>query len=464
MRPETYFGKERDELRKVVKSKIDYARKENVEFVKYQFADMQGQTKEVTLTLDAINNIGETSTDGSSIYGKIIPPTESDMMLIPDFETFQIIPWMPKTSRVICSVFYPRESDGKSMKPFEGCGRNILSKVERSIQPILRKAFPKFEISKFHAHFSPEIEFIVVPLEYDYLNIHKDTKLRNNHYFIPPKHNVDLFLQEVTQCLKAMGLKREKFHTEVATYQYEIGIGYGNVLSIADATMTARYIIESLAFKHGLRASFVPKFFSKVNGSGMHVHQSWAITVKGKEINVFYDAKRENGMSEIFNRYAAGQLKYAKEITSFINSGPMSFKRLVPDAEAPTKISFDWNNRTALLRGHSPRSAKNIRIEYRAPDSKGNPYLAFAAMLSAGIAGNEEKLVLPSVKKKNYYHDEKTEQLPATFGEAIEKTRGSAMLKKYMGKEIVKMYCDLGMHEWRDYCQQISDVDVERYF
>jgi glutamine synthetase len=450
-----------------MRNQLEELKKKGVEFVKYQFTDMQGNIREVTLTIGEIRGMGTTSVDGSSVFGKIIPPTESDMILMPDCSTLTMIPWSPDTARVICSVFYPPESEGGAMIPFEGCGRSILSHIEKSMEGVLKKhaarLFPGKKIDKLHAHFAPEVEFLLCNGDYDHMNIHLDD-LENNHYFVPPQKQVDEVLKEITKTLGLMGLKKEKYHTEVSTFQYEIGIGHGNVLQIADATMTVKYIIENIAQSRGLKASFIPKFNKNVNGSGMHVHQNLAATVNGEEHNLFFDRAMENCLSDIGKSYFAGLLKYASEITAITNPLPISYKRIVPGREAPTYISWDWLNRTALCRGHS-RGIRKVRVEYRSPDPKCNPYLAFAAMLSAGLEGIESRLELQPSDNRNFYTDnEGVEELPGNLGEALEKMNHSAMLRKRMGDFIIDTLFTLGKMTWREYYQEISDIDIRRYF
>jgi glutamine synthetase len=438
-----------------------------VEFVKYQFTDMQGNMREVTLTIGEIKGIGSTSVDGSSVFGKIIPPTESDMLLVPDCSTLTMVPWSRDTARVICNVFYPPSSEGGAMAPFEGCCRGILADVEKLARKVLMKhladIFPKKKIDQVHVHFAPELEFLLGRQDYDWANIYLDQNLENNHYFLPPQRQIDEVLKEITRAIKVVGLKREKFHTEVSTLQYEIGTGHGNVMFIADRTVALKYIIENIAQMHGLRSSFIPKFNRKVNGSGMHVHQNLAVTVENHEYNLFFDENADDGLSKIGKCYFAGLLKYAPEITAITNPLPISYKRLVPEREAPTYISWDWLNRTALCRGHS-RGTRKVRVEYRSPDPKCNPYLAFAAMLSAGLAGIEENLELDPCDSRNFYIDHVgVKELPGNLGEALDIMHRSSMLRAKMGSFIIDTLYDLGKNMWKEYSQEISSIDIKYY-
>ena len=451
----------------VMEDKLKELSGQGVEFVKYQFTDMQGNMREVTLTIGEITGIGTTSVDGSSVFGKIIPPTESDMLLMPDCTTLTMIPWSRDTARVICNVFYPPDSEGGRMIPFEGCCRSILANVENLAKKALAKhldgIFPGKEINNIHVHFAPELEFLLGRQDYDWANIHLDQNLENNHYFLPPQRQMDEVLKEITRAIKIVGLKREKFHTEVSTMQYEIGTGHGNVMFIADRTVALKYIIENIAQMHELRASFIPKFNRRVNGSGMHVHQNLAVTVEGVEHNLFFDKNTDDGLSKIGKCYFAGLLKYAREITAITNPLPISYKRLVPGREAPTYISWDWLNRTALCRGHS-RGTRKIRVEYRSPDTKCNPYLAFAAMLSAGLAGIEENLELCHCDSRNFYVDhEGVEELPGNLGEALDLMNRSSILREKMGNFIIDTLYGLGKNVWKEYCQEISSIDIKYY-
>jgi glutamine synthetase len=442
-----------------------------IEFIKCQFADMQGNTREVTTTYQQLLTNGTTSVDGSSVFGKIIPPTESDMLLVPDFATLYPLPWDPNTARVICNVFHPPESEDAPIKPFAGCGRSILQKVVSRMEILIRKNLPKTlanaKIIKMRAYFAPEVEFLLLPKKYDWTGIHRDCNLKNNYYFLPMYGDRDLAHQEIINYLGMMGLKKEKYHTEVTSLQCEIGIGHGNVLKIADGTMTIKYIIEYVASKYGFRASFIPKFNEAVNGSGMHVHQNLSTTVSenGQEIkiNLFFDPACPDGLSDLGRHYIAGLMKYSREITAITNPLPVSYKRLVPDAEAPTYISWDWLNRTALCRGHS-KGTKKVRIEYRSPDPKCNPYLAFAAMLSAGLSGIEEKLQLRPNDNRNFYEDHSgVKELPGNLGEALAEMNQSKMLRKWLGKFVIDNLYKLGSNLWKEESRQVTDVDIERH-
>lgn len=438
---------------------------EDISFIKYQFTDMQGNLREVTLTKENVKGDGYSTVDGSSVFGKIIPPTESNLLLVPDPETLVKIPWTNDTARVICNVFYPPKED-EEPTAFEGCPRSVLAKVEKDMEGILSEALKDKvdgEITKFHAHFAPEVEFILLDEDYPSERLHRDQSLENDNYFVAPKKKADQALKQMVKCITDMGVKREKYHTEVTTYQYEVGIGHGNILKMADATMTLKYLIQNVAQLNGLRASFIPKFRKSVNGSGMHVHQNLAITIGDEETNIFFDRSKTDGLSDIGGHYIAGLLKHAKEITALTNPIPTSYKRLVPGCEAPTYIAWDWQNRTALCRGHSEGTHK-LRVEYRAPDVKCNPYTAFAAMLAAGLSGIENKDELPAPDKRNFYHDnENVEELPANLGEALEHLNKSDMLRIKLGDFLIDAVYEIGRDLWKDYSQKVSDVDIRMF-
>ena len=448
--------------RKTVFAKF-FETNKSAEFVRCQLTDMAGNLREVTVTKEQLQSAGTTTVDGSSVFGKIIPPTESDMVLVPDSSTLFMVPWTTDTAQVICDVFHPAEKEGDTLKPFKGCSRAILKQVVKKMESVVKKHYPKIKISRVKALFAPELEFLLLPAEYNTDNIHLDPNLQNNNYFVPPQDKVNETLKTITRYLGVVALKKEKFHTEVSSYQCEIGIGHGNVLRIADGTMVAKEIIKAVAAKNGLKASFIPKFNQNVNGSGMHVHINISGVIDGKEVNLFYDPKKPDGLSDLGKKFIAGLLKYAHEITGLTNPTTISYKRLVPGAEAPTRISWDWLNRTALCRGHSKGTTK-VRVEYRAPDPMCNPYLAFSALLLAGLAGIEENLKLSPPDKRNLYHDHHdVKELPGNLAEALLLTKQSKMLRRGMGDFIIDTLFMLGMKEWKEYSQSVTDWDIKKY-
>jgi len=439
---------------------------DRVVWVKYHLTDIQGNLREVTVRRDAIHKEGYTTTDGSSVFGKIIPPTESDMVLVPDVNTLMVLPWQQDTARVICNAYHYPKGEGKKSKPFRGCPRSILTQVEKSIDSELSQRVAKIYgryFTRFHAHFAPEVEFILVDKSYPFRRIHRDTMLANDNYFSPPKRKVDQFLMQVIDFLSITDMKREKYHTEVTTYQCEIGIGHGNALKVADANVTLKYIIGIVAEMHGMRASFMPKFNQRVNGSGMHVHQNLAVSIGDEEHNLFYDKTMKDGLSKIGRAYIAGLLNHAEEITAITNPIPPSYKRLVPGCEAPTYIAWDWENRTALCRGHSPNT-RRIRVEYRAPDPTCNPYLAFSAMLAAGLEGIHEDSKLPLPSKRDFYHDNHgVRELPGNLDRALAYMNQSEMLRRRLGNFIIDTLYKLGSAVSKDYSQRVNDVDIEMF-
>lgn len=444
----------------------------SVEFIECQFVDLRGNYRDKTLSIEAIKK-GSTGTDGSSVYGNVVfSPTESDLVLIPDISTLHIIPWSTTngavdTARVICNVFYPAR-EGEAPKQYEGCSRSVLANVESRmnvvLEEIVRRMHRKARIKKFHAHFSPELEFILVPKEYDYRTLPQDSDLANNHYFMAAKPRIKKTLREISRYLSSMGMKREASHNEVSTFQYEIGIEFGNALQMADAIFTLKYIIGNVAELNDLVALFAPKFNASVNGSGMHVHQNLAVTIlEGKtelEANLFFDRSKPDCLSDLGRSYIAGLLKYAREITAITNPTLNSYARLVPGAEAPTYVGWDWQNRTALSRGHS-EGRKSIRVEYRAPDPMCNPYLAFAAMLSAGLQGIKEDLELPKADKKDYYHSsDGVQRLPGNLHEALQLMNASKMLRVWLSDYVINAMCNVGMEVCTKRLTRITPEDL----
>lgn len=425
----------------------------SVEFIKYQFLDMEGRLRETNVHKNSIGKSGATGVDGSSIFGDIVQVTESNMYLGPDTDTFMQLPWDKKFARVICNV-YNSFNSAEDNEPYLSCPRNTLIEVEEQIKPIVLNSLKEdvkqdvHEFQKIVAHMSPELEFVMVPKDYSLRQFQVDNSIKNDTYYGPTAPEEDKLFAEILESLDAMGLVKEKYHKEVGRYQYEIGIGYDTALKMADKTFTAKYLIATIAAKHGFKASFIPKFKDGVNGNGMHVHQNLATG----STNLFFDKNEPNCFSKIGCQYAAGLEHHAKEITALTNNSPISYKRLVPGCEAPTHIGFDWNNRTPLIRGHE-KGNKKVRLEYRAADPMCNPYLAFAGMISAGLNGIKFGMVLNEDNRGRdfHYNNNGVEQLPGNLGEAAHYLSKSDMLKEFLNPELVEDLVTVTNSNWNRY-------------
>jgi glutamine synthetase len=269
--------------------------------------------------------------------------------------------------------------------------------------------------------------------------------------------------------LHSLGIPVEYQHHEVAQSQHEIDLRYDNVLTIADAAITYKYVVKQVAHAHGVYATFMPKPLFGVNGSGMHVHQS---LFKGDH-NAFADPSDPQGLSVVARQYIAGLLKYAEESCSFYAPTVNSYKRLVPGYEAPVYIAWSLQNRSAMIRvpAFTPGREKSVRCELRCPDPSANPYLAFAAMLGAGLQGIRDGLKLEKDQVDNLYHlsereraRRKIKNLPSNLHEALHHSKNSKFLRELLGESLVNNYLDLKYAEFDEYRLQVSQWELQRYF
>lgn len=424
----------------------------DVHFVRFWFTDVLGMLKSFAVTDAELENAFAEGMgfDGSSIDG-FTRLEESDMVAFPNPETFQIIPWRPTeqgVGRMFCDIMRP---DGS---PFDGDPRYALKRM-------LKKAADM----GYTMYVGPE-------LEYFYFADDQGTEVldRGGYFDLTPLDIASDLRRDTVLTLEQMGIPVEYSHHEVAPSQHEIDLRYADALTMADNVMTYRLIVKEVAMQHGVYATFMPKPIYGQNGSGMHVHQS----LFNKDGNAFFDANDPQGynLSEIAKHYIAGILKYAPEFAAVTNPLVNSYKRLVPGYEAPVYIAWARRNRSALVRVpmYKPGKENATRIELRCPDPSANPYLAFAAMLGAGLKGIEEKLPLADEAQNNIFHmtDEELEAagidtLPGTLGEAIELFAESELMKEVLGEHIHSFYVENKRAEWNEYRTQVSGWELDKY-
>lgn len=425
--------------------------KENhVKFIRLWFTDIIGFLKSFAITVDELEVALEDGMgfDGSSIEG-FARIDESDMMALPDPSTFRIIPWSPKESRaarMFCDIYWP------GGKAFEGDPRYVL-----------KKNLKRASDMGYTFYVGPE-------LEYFYFKSPQSTEfLDQGGYFdmIPSDTGTDL-RKETVLTLQDMGIAVEYSHHEVAPSQHEIDMRYTDALSMADNIMTYRLVVKEIALRHGIHATFMPKPVFGVNGSGMHTHQS---LFKGEQ-NAFFDKNDKYHLSKIAKSYLAGLLKHAPEITLVSNQWVNSYKRLVPGYEAPVYISWAMRNRADLIRipGYKPGREKATRIEFRSPDPACNPYLAFSAMLAAGLEGIDKEFEPPLPVEENVYEmseDERAKRsigtLPGSLDDAISLAEKSKLLKKCLGDHVFNSLIKNKRIEWDRYRSHVTDYEIKRY-
>jgi glutamine synthetase len=435
------------------KEVLEKAKKDKVTFLNLQFTDIMGSLKQVTAPVKSLPDIMKYGAwfDGSSVEG-FARIHESDLYLKPDPSTYSIIPWLGSeegnTARLICDIYRP---DGN---PFEGDPRFILKKI-------LEKA----RNMGFKYNTGPEPEFFL------FRNDSTDLlPMDSDGYFDLTTDQAHEIRREITAALEMFGIDVEASHHEVAPGQHEIDFRHGNALTTADRLLTLRVTVKSIAQRHRLKASFMPKPIMGINGSGMHVHQS-LFHVKTKK-NVFYDQKNEYGLSKSAFNFIAGQLRHVKGMMAVICPTVNSYKRLVSGYEAPVYISWARINRSALIRvpqwfEDKPNSA---RIELRCPDPACNPYLAFAVMLAAGLDGIENKIKLPDpVEEDLYTFDEaklmsrKINTLPSSLFEAIYELKKNKLMQEVLGEHLYLKYINIKTREWNEFKTQVTKWEIEKY-
>jgi glutamine synthetase len=441
-------NKSRDEAKEYV---LKMAKEHDVKFVRLWFTDILGILKSFAITVEELEGALEEGMgfDGSSIEG-FARIDESDMVALPDPDTFQLLPWRPREHRSVARMFCDVLKPGG--QPFEGDPRYVLKKN-------LKRAADMGYIY----YVGPE-------LEYFYFRDSNGTEpLDQGGYFdLTPLDAASDMRRETVLILEEMGIGVEYSHHEVAESQHEIDMRYTDALTMADSVMTYRLVVKQVALNHGYYATFMPKPVFGINGSGMHVHQS---LFKG-EHNAFFDEKDSYHLSKEAKCYVAGLLKHAPEITAVTSQWVNSYKRLVPGYEAPVYLSWARRNRSDLIRvpEYRPGREKATRIEFRSPDPACNPYLAFSVMLAAGLEGIENEYEVPDPIEENVYEmtDEERQErgistLPASLLEAIQLAEKSEVVRKALGEHVFPAFIKNKKIEWDNYRTQVTDYELKRY-
>jgi glutamine synthetase len=427
---------------------------EGIQFVNLQFTDVMGIVKSVTIPARVFGHVidGGQWIDGSSIAG-FTRIAESDMYLIPDLSTYAVVPWERDpfpTARVVCWVFNPNGD------PFPGDPRAVLY---RQLERLAERGY----LYKT----GPELEFFLFSKTGDQIDTLPHDR---GSYFDLSTDLAGTVRKDMVIALEQMGIDVEAGHHEVAIGQHEIDFEYGDALATADRAVTFKVVLKSIAQKHGLHATFMPKPLEGINGSGMHVHQSFANITNGK--NAFVDTTDPYGLSAIAKQFIAGQLHHARGLCAVIAPLVNSYRRLVPGFEAPVYVSWARTNRSALVRVPAIRGGHTAatRIELRCPDPSCNPYLAFAAMLAAGLDGIERDLPLPEPVEENLYHftDDDLKRrniptLPATLGEATDEMERDDVVRAALGDHVFERLIEAQRSEWGDFRRHVSTWERERY-
>ena len=422
----------------------------NVRFLRLQFTDLLGLPKNVAIpAVQAEKALTDgIGFDGSSIEG-FVRIEESDMLLKPDPATYAVLPWRPHenaVARFVCDVTGP---DGR---PFEGDPRHVLS---RAMEDAARDGYV------FNT--GPELEFFLFKM----LEGRPTTQFQDvgGYFDLAPTDLAEDVRREIVLALTEMGFEIEASHHEVAESQHEIDFKYSDALRTADNVITFKFAAKTIALMRGLHASFMAKPIYGINGSGMHTNCSLAKDGK----NAFFDPDAPIQISETCLHFIGGLLKHAPAVTRIANPTINSYKRLVPGYEAPCYVSWSANNRSALVRVPAPRG-NSTRVEFRSPDPTCNPYLAFAAMLAAGMEGIREEIEPPTGVNRNIYHMTSAERerdgigmLPGDLAEAHRALLADDLICKALGPHVVEALTSVTNAEWDAYRTMVHPWELDRY-
>lgn len=424
----------------------------DVEFIRLWFTDINGLLKSFAITQDELENALTRGMgfDGSSITG-FQDVEESDMIAMPDTNTFVVLPWRPKenaVARMMCDI---RKPGGE---PYEGDPRYIL-----------KRALSKMEKMGFdHFYVGPELEYFY------FKSSEKPEPLDSGGYFDQTPLDVATNLRrETVLALKKLGIKVEYSHHEAASSQHEIDMRYDDALKMADNMVTYRITVKEIAAKYGVYATFMPKPLFDDYGSGMHVHQS----LFNGEKNAFFSPDDQYHLSDDAKSYTEGILRHSSEMISILAPWVNSYKRLVPGYEAPVYIAWSNRNRSALIRvpTYQPGRETSTRVEIRCPDPSGNPYLQLAVMLMAGLKGIEEGYELSEPMELNLYgltdkqrKEKNIKALPISLEEAIKYTENSDLVRETLGSHSFERFISLKKMECDEYRVQVTEHEIKKYY
>lgn len=430
---------------------LEMVEEEDVGFIRLQFTDIYGTMKNMAVTVSQLEKVlnNECMFDGSSIEG-FSRTEESDMYLYPDLNTFEIFPWRPqqgKVARFICDVYRP---DGT---PYESDPRCVLKKVIREAREM-----------GYTMNAGPECEFFLFHTDDDGLPT-TITHERGSYFDVGPLDYGENARRDMVLTLEEMGFEIETSHHEIAPAQHEIDFRYDEALATADNIMTFKLVVKTIAKRHGLHATFMPKPKSETYGSGMHLN----LSLSKDGTNIFQDSSDKNGLSREGYYFMGGLLKHMKAITCITNPTVNSYKRFVPGYEAPVYMSWSARTRGPLIRIPSVRGEKT-RIELRSPDPSANPYLALAVLLAAGLDGIKNQILPPdsvdediqamSEEQRRELH---IEALPWNLMEAVRELEGDALIREVLGADLTAKTIASHKKEYHDYCMQVTDWELANY-
>ncbi len=430
---------------------LEMVEEEDVGFIRLQFTDIYGTMKNMAVTVSQLEKVlnNECMFDGSSIEG-FSRTEESDMYLYPDLSTFEIFPWRPqqgKVARFICDVYRP---DGT---PYESDPRHVLKQVIREAGKM-----------GYTMNAGPECEFFLFHTDDDGLPT-TITHERGSYFDVGPLDYGENARRDMVLTLEDMGFEIEASHHEIAPAQHEIDFRYDEALATADNIMTFKLVVKTIAKRHGLHATFMPKPKIETYGSGMHLN----LSLSKDGTNIFQDSSDKNGLSREGYYFMGGLLKHMKAITCITNPTVNSYKRFVPGYEAPVFMSWSAKTRGPLIRIPSVRGEKT-RIELRSPDPSANPYLALAVLLAAGLDGIKNQILPPdsvdediqamTEEQRSELH---IEALPWNLMEAVCELEKDALIREVLGADLTAKTIASHKKEYHDYCMQVTEWELANY-
>lgn len=429
---------------------LKIAKEKEVRFVRLQFTDILGSIKNVAISVSQLEKAldNQCMFDGSSIEG-FVRIEESDMKLHPDYNSFALFPWRENNSvaRLICDVYKP---DGT---PFHGSPRQVLKNVLDEAKDL-----------GYTFNVGPECEFFLFRND-DQGKPTLQTFDDAGYFDMGPVDPGEDVRRDIVLNLEQMGFEIEASHHECARGQHEIDFKYGDALTTADRVMTFKLAVKTIAHKHGLHATFMPKPIYGIAGSGMHINISMAKDGK----NVFYDESDKNGLSSTAYSFIAGIMEHIKGMTAITNPLVNSYKRLVPEFEAPVYIAWSAQNRSPLIRVPASRG-QGTRVELRSADPSANPYLALAVTIAAGLDGVKRGLVPPPAVDGNIYSmtaaqrkKQKIEMLPTSLESALAELKKDKLICQTLGEHILEKYVEAKELEWLNYKTRISQWEIDEY-
>jgi glutamine synthetase len=439
-------------------SVIKSAMADGIRFAQLEYIDILGTVRSVVVPIRELGAALEHGRwfDASSVgYTNI---AESDQVLMPDMDTFAVVPWKPGTgtqgtARVLCNI-HTQKGD-----PAPGDPRGILARqVERA-----RKL-------GYVVHMGPELEFYLFRRDAEGRIVPKPTDAAGYMAFSTYLAQDDL-RDQMVNALEAFGIRVEAAHHEVAAGQHEIDFRYSDALRTADNATTFKYTVKAIAQQHGMYATFMPKPMTGKQGTGMHTHQSLYSIAEGR--NAFADPTAPYGLSRVARSYMAGVLQHARAMLAVLAPTVNSYKRLVPGYEVPVYVAWGRTNRSALVRVPmvSPgMSLEGTRFEIRCPDASSNAYLAFAVMIAAGLDGIENDLPLPDAVDGSLFEMDEAElvrrgvrKLPRNLGESLDELEADPVICAALGPEALAQFVATKRAEWNAFQTEVTQWEIDRY-